>query len=208
MPLTPAELRHARIETRLWGYDRRAADRLLAEVCASFEVVWRERDELRKELDRLETRSAHELDERTRTREALEREVAELRTRNERLESELVHLREAEQVLGLTLVAAKSARDELRAEAQHEIQGELENARAQAKRVLEDADWKHTKLTAEILELEALRGDLVSSLRGLITSAIEALEVESPASNSDSPTLAEAFAPTQAAALDNGLPRR
>jgi cell division septum initiation protein DivIVA len=208
MPLTPTELRHARIETRLWGYDRRAADRLLAEVCASFEGVWRERDELRKELDRLETRSAHELDERTRTHAALEREVAELRTRNERLESELVHLREAEQVLGLTLVAAKGARDELRAEAQHEIQGELENARAQAKRVLEDADWKHTTLTAEILELEALRGDLVSSLRGLITSAIEALEVESPASNSDSRTRAEAFAPTQAAALDNGLPRR
>jgi cell division initiation protein len=48
------EIRHLRLGRRLLGYDRRATDRLLEDVAASFEDVWRERADLRDELERLE----------------------------------------------------------------------------------------------------------------------------------------------------------
>jgi cell division initiation protein len=54
MSLTPVEIRHAKLSRRLLGYDREAADRLLTEIAASFEDVWRERADLRDELERLE----------------------------------------------------------------------------------------------------------------------------------------------------------
>ena len=40
---------------RLFGYDRKATDRLLEEIVASFEQVWRERADLRDEIEELES---------------------------------------------------------------------------------------------------------------------------------------------------------
>lgn len=54
MSLTPVEIRHVRLGRRPLGYDRKAVDRLLEEVAASFEVVWRERADLRDHLERVE----------------------------------------------------------------------------------------------------------------------------------------------------------
>ena len=54
MTLTPAEIRHAKLGRRPLGYDRQATDRLLAEVVASFEHVWRERADLRDEIENVE----------------------------------------------------------------------------------------------------------------------------------------------------------
>jgi cell division initiation protein len=54
MTLTPAEIRHARLGRRPLGYDRQATDRLLADVVASFEQVWRERADLRDEIENVE----------------------------------------------------------------------------------------------------------------------------------------------------------
>ena len=54
MSLTPVEIRHVRPKRRLFGYDRDATDRLLDDVRASFEVVWRERADLTEEVERLE----------------------------------------------------------------------------------------------------------------------------------------------------------
>jgi cell division initiation protein len=54
MSLTPVEIRHVKLGRRPLGYDRRATDRLLADVVASFEQVWRERADLRDELEELE----------------------------------------------------------------------------------------------------------------------------------------------------------
>lgn len=58
MSLTPVEIRHVRPKRRLFGYDRAATDRLLDDVRASFEVVWRERADLAEEVERLETELA------------------------------------------------------------------------------------------------------------------------------------------------------
>jgi cell division initiation protein len=54
MSLTPVEIRHLQPPRRLIGYDRQAVDRLLEEIAASFENVWRERADLRDEVEELE----------------------------------------------------------------------------------------------------------------------------------------------------------
>ena len=54
MSLTPVEIRHVKLATRPLGYERRAVDRLLEDITRSFEVVWRERADVRDEIERLE----------------------------------------------------------------------------------------------------------------------------------------------------------
>jgi cell division initiation protein len=53
MPYSPVELRHVRLGRSLFGYKRDATERLLDEVAASFEDVWRERGELTDQVDEL-----------------------------------------------------------------------------------------------------------------------------------------------------------
>ena len=54
MSLTPVEIRHVKLRRRVGGYDRTATDALLDRVAESFEDVWRERADLRDEIERLE----------------------------------------------------------------------------------------------------------------------------------------------------------
>jgi cell division initiation protein len=55
MTLTPVEIRHLKpAKTLLRGYDRETIDRLLDEIVASFEDVWRERADLADKVDQLE----------------------------------------------------------------------------------------------------------------------------------------------------------
>ena len=54
MSLTPVEIRHVKLGRRLGGYDRPATDALLLRIAESFEDVWRERADLRDEIERLE----------------------------------------------------------------------------------------------------------------------------------------------------------
>ena len=58
MSLTPVELRHVRIPRRPLGYSRGVVDDLLGRVTASFEDVWRDRADLRDEVERLESEVA------------------------------------------------------------------------------------------------------------------------------------------------------
>lgn len=84
MSLTPVEIRHVRLGRRPLGYDRDAADELLAEIASSFEDVWRERADLRDELERLEAELSRqrEIEEALRsTLLSAERMADELRAR-------------------------------------------------------------------------------------------------------------------------------
>jgi cell division initiation protein len=54
MSLTPVEIRHVQLGRRVLGYDRKATDRLLSDIVASFEEVWRERADLRDEIEEME----------------------------------------------------------------------------------------------------------------------------------------------------------
>jgi cell division initiation protein len=58
MSLTPVEIRHVKLGRRLGGYDRPATDALLVRIAESFEDVWRERADLRDEIERLEAELA------------------------------------------------------------------------------------------------------------------------------------------------------
>jgi cell division initiation protein len=52
--LTPVEIRHVELPRRPFGYSKAAVDRLLEEVRRSFEDAWRDRADLRDEVERLE----------------------------------------------------------------------------------------------------------------------------------------------------------
>lgn len=54
MALTPVEIRHMTPGTGFFGYKRAAMDRLLDEIAASFEDVWRERADLADKIEQLE----------------------------------------------------------------------------------------------------------------------------------------------------------
>ncbi len=55
MALTPVEIRHLAPSTGLLGYKRAQTDKLLADIAASFEDVWRERADLADKVESLET---------------------------------------------------------------------------------------------------------------------------------------------------------
>jgi cell division initiation protein len=55
MALTPVEIRHVKIRRKPLGYERKATDELLSEIVTSFEQVWRERADLRDEIEELES---------------------------------------------------------------------------------------------------------------------------------------------------------
>src|SRR5436853_6423668 len=54
MALTPVEIRHMTPSTGLFGYNRAQTDRLLEDIAASFEEVWRERADLADKVEQLE----------------------------------------------------------------------------------------------------------------------------------------------------------
>jgi cell division initiation protein len=60
MSLTPVEIRHVKLGRRLFGYERKGTDSLLAEIVTSFEAVWRERADLRDEMEELESELARQ----------------------------------------------------------------------------------------------------------------------------------------------------
>jgi cell division initiation protein len=55
MALTPVEIRHVSPAKGFFGYKRGQTDRLLAEIAASFEDVWRERADLADKVEQLES---------------------------------------------------------------------------------------------------------------------------------------------------------
>jgi cell division initiation protein len=58
MFLSPPEIQHQKLKSRLGNYDREDVDELLENVTASYERVWRERDEARVRVSELEKRLA------------------------------------------------------------------------------------------------------------------------------------------------------
>jgi cell division initiation protein len=56
--LTPVEIRHVHLARRPLGYARPGVDSLLEDVVRSFESVWRDRADLRDEVERLESEVA------------------------------------------------------------------------------------------------------------------------------------------------------
>jgi cell division initiation protein len=92
MTLTPVEIRHMTPRRALFGYRTGPTDRLLAEVAASFEDVWRERADLADEVEQLEADLARYRELETLLRTTLvsaERAAADMKERARR-EAELI----------------------------------------------------------------------------------------------------------------------
>jgi cell division initiation protein len=117
MSLTPVEIRHVRLGRRPLGYNREAADQLLVEIASSFEDVWRERADLRDEMERLEAELAHqrEIEEALRnTLLSAERMADELRARAHK-EADLI-VEEARARAREITAGAEAERDGVQAE--------------------------------------------------------------------------------------------
>jgi cell division initiation protein len=117
MSLTPVEIRHVNLARRPLGYDRTATDDLLAEVATSFENVWRERADLRDELEELESELARqkELEEVLRnTLVSAERMADELRGQARR-EADVI-VAEARAAARDIVSGAESERERIRTE--------------------------------------------------------------------------------------------
>lgn len=56
MFLSPPEIQHQKLKSRLGNYDRQNVDELLEHVAASYEQVWHERDAARAQVRELERR--------------------------------------------------------------------------------------------------------------------------------------------------------
>jgi cell division initiation protein len=117
MTLTPVEIRHVGLGRRPFGYDRGATDDLLARIVESYEDTWRERADLREEIERLEGEIARfkELEVLLRnTLVSAERSADDIRTQARR-EADLI-LEEARAKARETTVSAETERERIKAE--------------------------------------------------------------------------------------------
>jgi cell division initiation protein len=117
MSLTPVEIRHVKLGRRPLGYDRKATDRLLADVVASFEQVWRERADLRDELEEVEAELTRQKEIEGALRSTLisaERMADDVRTRARR-EADVI-VSEARSTARDILSGAESERERIHAE--------------------------------------------------------------------------------------------
>jgi cell division initiation protein len=107
MALTPAEIRHVKLPRRPVGYSRPATDELLEQIVASFEDVWRERADLRDEIEQIEA----ELQRHRDVEEALRNTLLSA----ERMAAELVGEEARARARDIT-VRAEDERERVRAE--------------------------------------------------------------------------------------------
>jgi cell division initiation protein len=130
MALTPVEIRHMTPGTGLFGYKRAAMDRLLDEIAASFEDVWRERADLADKIEQLESDLVRyrELEALLRTTlVSAERSSAELKEQARR---------EADLILSEAHAEARSVQREARAE-NEKLVADSRRIRAQLRAALE-----------------------------------------------------------------------
>lgn len=117
MTLTPVEIRHVSIGRRPFGYDRASTEELLDRIVESYEGVWRERADLREDLERMEGEIARfkELEVLLRnTLVSAERSADDIRTQARR-EADLI-LEEARAKARETAVSAETERERIKAE--------------------------------------------------------------------------------------------
>ncbi len=139
MFLSPPEIQHQKLKSRLGNYDREQVDELLENVVASYEQVWRERDESRDRIAELERelRDYQELERPLRdSLVTAQRAATEVET--EAAEQAEAVLRDATQKAEQIVLRAERERDAIKAEIAR--LGVLENdTAARCRAVLVDA---------------------------------------------------------------------
>jgi cell division initiation protein len=121
MALTPVEIRHIKLSSSLFGYNRGVIDKLLEDIIDSFEQVWRERADLADKIERVE-------EDLVRYRE-LETLLRTTLVSAERASQEL-----KEQARRETQVMLEEAHAEAR-KVRRDAVGDLEHVRTEARRI-------------------------------------------------------------------------
>lgn len=178
MPYSPVELRHVRLGRSLFGYKRDATERLLDEVAASFEDVWRERGELTDQVDELS------------------KQLADIRGREHLLAATLVA---AEKSAADSRDAAKRQAELIMAEAHQEARSIMRSAQAERERLFAEAR------RVEVLLRGAL-GIVEESVHPVEVAAIPAeAPAEEPAAVPESPAVPEPVAEEEPASEDESV---
>lgn len=125
-----------------------------------------------------------------------------MRGRVEELESELKTFKEMEQVFRDSIVAGHRTADELRAEAAREAEEILEEARRKAAEIVDEASHERERLQGDIGRLQSLEQDTTERYRGLLLTALEALERDRPSPAEPEPPEPAAEAEPAKTALD------
>ncbi len=147
MALTPVEIRHMTPSKGFLGYNRGQTDRLLEDIAASFEDVWRERADLADKIEQLETDLVRyrELEALLRTTlVSAERSAAEMKEQARR---------EADLVLGEAHAEARAVQRQARAENERLV-ADSRRLKAQLRAALEGIEdvedsWPETAPAAD-----------------------------------------------------------
>lgn len=159
--IAPSEIKNTKLTPSLRGYDREETDALLAQIQASYERVWTEREELRAEVMRLQEQA---------------RENDQLRAQLERIEPELEELRKVDHLLRGALVSAERATERLKEDARAEAETTVSRARKHADELNTKAESERRRLEREIEELEEITNRTKENCRELLLNALEAIE--------------------------------
>jgi cell division initiation protein len=117
MFLSPPEIQHQKLKSRLGSYDREEVDELLENVASSYEQVWHERDAARGRIDELEhqLRDYEELERLLRDSLVTGQRAAE-EVKSEAAKQAEAMLREAQREAEKILAGAERERDAITTE--------------------------------------------------------------------------------------------
>jgi cell division initiation protein len=150
--LTPVEIRHVRLPRRPLGYAQASVDGLLEDVVRSYESVWRDRADLRDEVERLEGEVARYKEVDVLLRNSLvsaERAADELRAQAGK---------EADVILDEARVRAREITAEAEAERER-VRGEIRRLRSL------EADVRAGYRAFLVTALDRLEGDTEERMR-------------------------------------------
>ncbi|MBA2360213.1 MAG: DivIVA domain-containing protein [Actinobacteria bacterium] len=155
MFLSPPEIQHQKLKSRLGSYDREDVDELLENVAASYEQVWHERDAARAQVAALEQKLVDYED--------LERLLRDSLVTGQRAAEEVKS--EAGKEADALVQKARRKADEIVAQAVTEREAiKVEIARLNG--VEEDVHARCRTLLVGALEAIGAKGDEVSAARG------------------------------------------
>ena len=189
MFIAPAEVQDQKLKRRLRGYNRASVEKLLQEVVASYQQVWRERDQLQSRVDQLEKELAPLRAAEDRLRDVLvtaERAASEVRAQAG-VDAEAL----LEQAKAKTQALEKAAA-EVRAQAKLDAEALLEQAKAKAKASQSAMKAHQTRLKNEVERLQGVEQELREKLRSFLRSGLQLIDDRS----STQPTPVTALPPT------------
>jgi cell division initiation protein len=177
MFIAPAEVQDRKLKRRLRGYSRESVEKLLHEVVASYQQVWRERDHLQARVERLEKELAPLREAEDRLRDVLvtaERAASEVRAQA-KIDADAL----LEQAKAKTKAQERAA-SEVRAQAEVDALALLEQAKAKSKASQSAMKAQQTRLKNEIERLKEVEAELHDKLRSFLRSGLQLIDDPNP----------------------------